>query len=833
MDNEQIGLFDNEGILEQPKLVGQVANVLFSAQDSFYKVMIVTVAEASFDYDEEEIAVTGSFGDIQIGASYEFKGQLKNHPRYGLQFAADNYQRQSIGTSSGLVAYLASDKFPGVGKATAEKVVDALGVDAIDKILESPEVLKGIGLSTKVQETIAHQLQQSDGMERAIIALNEFGFGAALATAIYQKYQLETMKVLRENPYQLVLDIEGVSFARIDQLARQQGIEPLDARRIQAGVVAALNLATFEAGDTFVTLQELLNDSQRMLERAQNVAIDALLIKRALLTLTNDGVLIAEADRLYMKNLYVAEREIAERLVRLTKIKSSSYLREDVVATLNQVEKENPFPYDEVQQDAMIAALTSQLFILTGGPGTGKTTIVNGVVATYKKLLRAEGMSWDDVANAVLLAAPTGRAAKRLSEATGMPASTIHRLLGITGRESSNDIDIDELEGRLLVVDEMSMVDTELFALLLRAIPNSMQVILVGDKDQLPSVGPGRVFYDLLASGLLNYRELETIHRQGKGSTIIELASAVKSGTLPADFTERQPDRSFFYAHMQDVPQLVEKIATSWRDKKNSVADMQILAPMYKTSAGVHHLNELAQNIFNPMSPKKRELRLKLGDREFAFRVGDKVMQTANDPEHNVFNGDIGYITAILLAKDKANSDNADILTVAFDTGEVDYTRQTFNQLTLAYATTIHKSQGTEYKLVIMPLVGAFSRMLQRNLLYTGLTRAAESLVLLGEPEAYLRAAQTEGVNRRTTLQARLQQAESGNLPQAIDENTRVAVLSDEEEIAQDEEATAREAPITEPSDISADAILTAGLIEKNEIDPNIGMDGLTPYDFV
>ena len=357
MSQSQTSLFDGPAASDEtPTVTGQVKNILFAAQDSFYKVMIIEVADQNFDYDDTELTVTGSFGDIQIGARYEFKGRLTTHARYGVQFAAQNYQRQAASTTSGLVAYLSGDQFPGVGKATATKIVDYLGIEAIDKILESPDVLIETGISTKLQEVIVKQLQQSDGMERAIIALNDYGFGSALATVIYQKYQQQTLQILKTNPYQMVIDIEGVSFARIDRLAAQQGIDALDARRIQAGVISAINQATFESGDTFMQVEALLQTTQQILERSQNARIDPALIKRALLTLTSDGIVIADGQNLYIKALFEAEREIAQRMVRLSKTKNSEYKRADVVKQLAEVEEENPFPYDDVQRDAMIAA---------------------------------------------------------------------------------------------------------------------------------------------------------------------------------------------------------------------------------------------------------------------------------------------------------------------------------------------------------------------------------------------------------------------------------------------------------------------------------------------
>lgn len=828
MNDDEVFLFDEDvnQVTEnqtEPFVAGQVQAIMFAAQDSFYKVLRIQVVEQNIDFDEEELVVTGSFGDIQLGAGYEFKGRVTNHARYGTQFAASNYTKQAPSTSSGLVNYLSSEQFKGVGKATAKKIVDALGIEAIDKILADEQVLDDLELSSKLKETLLTQLRQSDGMERAIIALNDYGFGAALATQIYQRYQLETLPTLKENPYQLILDIEGVSFNRVDQLAQQQGMDPLDARRIQAGTVAALNAVTFGAGDTFVELDPLIVAVQRLLEQSQNVAISSALIEHALVTLTAAGIIVADGSRLYMRPVFEAEQVIAEKMVTLTKRTTGTFKRADVVTELKVVEQAQSFAYDEAQEDAMVAALTSNLFILTGGPGTGKTTIVNGIVATYRRLLRRDGLKPDEIDQAILLAAPTGRAAKRLAEATSLPASTIHRLLGITGRESGEALDIEELTGRLLVIDEMSMVDTQLFALLLEAIPAGMQIILVGDKDQLPSVGPGRVFFDLLATGLLNYRELELIHRQGQGSTIVELASAVKHGELPADFAVRQTDRSFFPAALKTVPKLVGKIAESWRDKGNSVADMQILAPMYKSAAGVHNLNQIAQEIFNPLTPKKREINIKYGDLNFSFRVGDKVMQTSNDPEHNVFNGDIGYITSILYAKDEVNPEKVDVITATFDAGEVTYVRQDFNQLTLAYATTIHKAQGAEFKLVIMPLVNYFSRMLQRNLLYTGLTRAAESLVLIGEESAFQRATATEGINRQTTLQERIKQAQTGETGVPEVEQTDDHVTTDGVSLV---------APVVTAPEV-VDYNLTLAKIDGAEIDPNIGMDQLSPYSFM
>ena len=835
MDPSQNELREAEANLA-PQVIGQIQTILFSASNSFYKVLRIEIVDKNFEFHDDEITVTGSFGDVQIGSSYEFTGQLKEHPRYGLQFIAHNYHRQATSTTSGLVKYFASDNFPGVGKATATKIVDELGINAIELILDNGDVLNNLNISQTLQKVIIDKLSKADGMERAIIALNDFGFGSTLSTAIYQKYQKNTLQILKDNPYQLVIDIDGVSFKRIDQFALQEGIDVLDERRIKAGVIETINNQTFQSGDTYTVLPDLMHDAKALLEKGQHDVVSEVMIKKALLALTSEGIVVVDGSYFYIQEIYEAENQIAKRLINLTQQSKATYSRKQVVHVLDEVEKANDFNYDATQKEAIIAALTNQLFILTGGPGTGKTTIISGVVATLKKLLRADGLKSDQIDDGIHLAAPTGRAAKRLQESTGMLATTIHHLLGITGREANiNDVDIEEISGSLLVIDEMSMVDTQLFATLLSAVQTDMQIILVGDKDQLPSVGPGRVFYDLLASGILNYRELETIHRQGKGSTIISLANEVKNGRLPADFTEQQIDRSFFSANVNTVPKLVEKIAESWKNKGNSVADMQILAPMYRTTAGVNHLNEIVQNIFNPATSKKKSITIKKDKQSFNYRVGDKVMQMTNDPENNVFNGDIGYITSVLLAKDKSNTDKKDKIVVDFDTGEVIYTRENWQNITLAYATTIHKAQGTEYKLVIMPLVDAFSRMLQRNLLYTGLTRASESLVLIGQLSAYQTAVVTLGVNRHTNLQARILQYASGDVP-----DNQSKILSKQETLQMDEAVSdtvnisqQEQEMVIQKEAVPLETVLTMDLIGQGSIDPNIGLEGVTPYDFM
>ena len=772
----------------QGYLIGEVISIFFEAPASLYKVALVRVNKTDLEL-EEEITITGNFPELLEGTSYYFEGRIVEHPKYGRQFYVADYKKEALTTKEGVVAYLAGQNFEGIGQKTAEKIVQSLGEDVIEQILSDPSKVEKIGLTKKQKESLLEGITSDNGAKHALIGLNSLGLSEKTATKIFEKYREKSLEVVYNDPYKLSYDIDGFGFERADRLATKLDIKADAPVRLRAALFESMAQLSLYAGNTYTDGKALLLTALKLLEKARpKEMIDPQLLAAQILEMGESGQLVSDDGRIYLRRYYEAENTIAAELKRLMEKEFSKREQTKIKRYIDQIEEEQGIKYGADQRNAIISALNSPVFLLTGGPGTGKTTIINGIVQLFSMLYDLD--LEDKQKLPILLAAPTGRAAKKMSESTGLPASTLHRLLGLNIGDDESVFEPKQLEGKLLIVDETSMVDTTLLQLLLESIPDEMQVIFVGDKDQLPSVGPGQVFSDLLASDVIAKKELSQIYRQGEGSTIISLSHAVKEGSLPSDLLQKTDDRSFIQCHAFQVQQVIQKVVTAALKKGNQSDDIQVLAPMYRGEAGINSLNEELQNLLNP--PKGNAKELRAGNN--VFRIGDRVLHLVNDPENNIFNGDIGKVVGLELIDKNSSKDK---LIVSFDGNEVTFERNKLSDLTLAYCMSIHKSQGSEFPIVILPFVNQYARMFARNLLYTAMTRAKDKLILLGEPEAYQKCVDTLSLDRKTTLIKRLHETlgkQTSSLPKFV---------------------------------------LTKELIKNNEIDPMIGMDDVTPDDFM
>lgn len=645
-----------------------------------------------------------------------------------------------------------------------------------------------------------------------MIQLNEWGFGPQLGMKIYQTYRTEAIELLTENPYRLIEDVEGVGFFRADELGAKLGITGKHPDRVKAAIFHVLNTAALSDGHVYLDAEHVLPLVKDMLQQSQRQEIPFEDISKACIELREEGKICGEETRLYLPSLYFSEVGIASKIVSLIERnnKAEHFSKDEIRKAIGETEELLNVTYAETQANAIEQALNSAVMILTGGPGTGKTTVVRGVVEVYAKLhglsLNPKEYAQKEEPFPIILCAPTGRAAKRLAESTELPAMTIHRLLGFTGQEKEEETE-REVTGKLIIVDEMSMVDTWLAHQLLKALHEDVQVVFVGDQDQLPPVGPGQVLKDLLASKQLPTVELTDVYRQAEGSTIIELAHQIKKGTIPNDLTAKTSDRSFIKASADQVANVVTQVVKSAVAKGQEIRNIQVLAPMYKGTAGIDNLNKMIQELINPNDTGTRK-ELVFGD--VTYRIKDKVLQLVNQPESNVFNGDMGEVISIIKAKETI--EKQDLLIVSFDGIEVTYQRSDLNQLTLAYCCSIHKSQGSEFQTVIMPVVRGYSKMLRRNLLYTGITRAKNFLILCGEPDVLADGLQrTDDLQRFTSLRARLN-------PMDINE-----------EIVEVEAMSIEEQELNNPVSIAQKlTVETAPYIH-----PMIGMNDISPYDFL
>lgn len=711
------------------KICGTVDTIIFASQDNRFTVLKLSPEKLS-----TQITVTLNGIAPLIGQLLEIEGEWVKHPKFGQQFKATTYKTVAPTEISGIEKFLASGAINGIGPAMAKKIVAEFGEKTLEIIAKSPnELLKVPGIGKKTAEKISASYLEQSELTEIMVWLENHGISNTYAGKIFAKYGSFAIDIMEKDIYRLFQDIEGIGFLTADKLAFNLGIQREDKRRIISGIDYAL-MQLCNNGHCCIPEMALVDKTAKILQ-VNNQIIFTILKERIDNGSLNTEVVGGET-LIYPPYLYYAEKKVATRLLQLQQ--ATEPLSEDNLSLFIKVwEKDNQIQLAQKQKEAIKACLHHGVLVLTGGPGTGKTTVIKGILS----ILKAQGLK-------IRLAAPTGRAAKRLSETTGQKALTIHRLLEANNLAQddnlqlgfSKDID-DQLDADVIILDEVSMVDIVLMHHFLNAVPDGCRIILVGDTDQLPAVGPGSVLKDIIRSQKIPAIRLDEIFRQAQTSMIIQNAHIINAGRLP-DLRKQYSD--FVFYELNDDTSITQKILDlCTKDLPHEgfdvLKDVQVLSPMHRFLCGVENLNLMLQEQLNP---KKNQDELKYSSQ--TFRVGDKVMHIRNNYQKNVFNGDIGFIQDV----------NNEKLTVDYFDHIVTYEKNELNELTLAYASSVHKSQGSEYKVVIIPLSTSHYIMLQRNLLYTAITRAKQKVIIIGSKKALMTAIQSNRTQKRYTLLA-------------------------------------------------------------------------------
>ena len=697
------------------KLRCVVERITYQNPENGYSVMRVKVK----GYDEL-VTLVGNLLEVPAGSVLLCEGDWKVDKRYGSQFVAQTWEEVMPATLYGIEKYLGSGLVKGIGPKFAQLIVSRFGLDTIEIIETDIERLYEVpGIGRKRVEKIAESWEKQKDIKNVMLFLQGYGVSTAYAAKIYRQYGKESIDTVKTNPYKLADDIWGIGFKTADTIASKMGYEKNDLRRLKSGVTYTLSHMA-EEGNVYAEEEQLVKSAIELLDA------DEAPVRQAISEMLQSEDLIADAEAIYMPPFYYAEVGTANRLNKLLDCVEGSLF--NIIPDISVISKQTGVEYDEVQAEAIREAVSSKVMVLTGGPGTGKTTTTQGIIAA----LKAMGLR-------ILLAAPTGRAAKRMSEATGMEAKTIHRLLEYNPKDGYKRNDDNPLEGDALIVDECSMIDLLLMNNLMKAIPAGMRLVLVGDIDQLPSVGAGNVLRDIIDSKRIPVIRLTRIFRQAQESRIVMSAHAINKGVFPDTSNGKNTD--FFFIQQEDPEQAVDTIVKLVKERlpnayKRPTSDIQVLTPMQRGVVGAANLNMALQTVLNPGQ-------VSLNRSGYSFRQGDRVMQLRNNYDKEVFNGDLGYIERVDM-EDRT-------LFVCFDGRTVEYDVSELDELTLAYATTIHKSQGSEYPIVVMPVLMTHYVMLQRNLIYTGITRAKKICVLVGTKKALSFAIRNLSVLKRNT----------------------------------------------------------------------------------
>lgn len=710
--------------------IGYVSKIIYKS-DNNYIVMVFKVKENDLDkkYNNHSITATGYLYDIEEGLDLSIYGYFQKHNRYGEQFNVSTYQKVIPQDENGIVKFFSSNYFKGIGESKAKDIYKTLGEDCVSLIKKDPNHLNKVkSLSKRNIEIIINKLEELDNSTDTILDLIKLGFDPKDSNLIYKYYKEETLSIVNNNIYQIYYDIYNFGFSKIDFIFKKNNNSLEDKRRVKAGIIYAMNLLCYSNGDTYLYFDEIYN----VLENILGFSISKDLFSIYLNELIIETRVININEVYQLSEFYEADNNIVKRLSYLNNKKDYVFKNNYLDNIICEYEKKNKIKYDSIQKEAIKNAFLKNILIITGGPGTGKTTIIKAIVSLYRDVFKINNI--DEIA----LLAPTGRASKRIMEATNYKANTIHRFL--KWNKDTNKFQVNEYnksDVNLVIIDEFSMVDTLLFNSLLKGLKYDTKLILVGDVNQLPSVSPGEVLKDLINTSLFHFVFLERLYRQSESSNIISLAYDINNKDINYNFFNQKDDLYFYKSNSDDLKENLIRIVNKY--KNLDYQDFQIMAPMYKTLNGINNLNILMQELYNPRSYLKKEIVIS----NVTYREGDKVLQLMNMPDDNIYNGDIGIILDIDSSKK--------LVTIDFDSNIVTFNSSNFNNFTLGYVISIHKAQGSEFKTVVIPILNEYGRMLYKKLIYTGITRSKEKLILIGEVEAFSKAVNNDMNSKRKT----------------------------------------------------------------------------------
>ena len=711
---------------------GNIRRIIYESNSGPYKVGIFKVREtndeAMNEYVNKIIGFTGSFTDINIDLDYVLYGKLINHPRYGIQYQVESYEVKAPNDTDSLILYLSSGMFKGIGLKTAKKIVERFGNDTIETIKNEYEKVALVsGMNISKAKMMHDVIINSEYNQDLILKLNSYGFSVNEAIRLISIYKNNIESIISDNLYDLV---EYISFDKLDLIFLKNNDE-MHPYRIEALILHNIYISCYESGDTLIKREELFLKLKKCFKNSFTADMYLSYIEK----LKKDNKIIEKDEFIALTNFIDTEKYIYNEILKISSIKND--IKDNKIDKyLKDYEKRCSITFNNCQKDAIKGAIKNNFFIITGGPGTGKTTIIKAIVEILKDL-------YDLTSENFALLAPTGRASKRISDSVKAPAWTIHKYL--KWNKETETFLVDEYNKSyedIVIVDEASMIDIFLFSSLLKGLKNNVKLILVGDANQLPSIGPGDVLNNLLNNDKFNKKYLDIIYRVKEGSYITYLANDIKNKKEFKEFSSEYTDFKFIESSDSDIQEYLKKICDSVKEKGISLNDFQVLAPMYKGINGIDNLNNLMANIFNPNQDV-----FQIGDKY--YRVNDKVIQLVNDIDNNIYNGDIGYIQSMEYVDKKL------VVEINYSGNIVEYKSGEFDKFNLAYAVSIHKSQGSEYDNVVVVLAKSFNRMFYNKLIYTAVTRAKSSLVILGSLDSFNLSVKTlYGDNRNTYLKS-------------------------------------------------------------------------------